>query len=66
MQIADIRIKKVAVLSSEMQIQAYEKGFKDDDLVLVRTILNPFPEHEIIKIEGSPAQFLFDRTDPKK
>lgn len=46
----DIRIRKVKVLSGSLLEIAYNKGLKDNDLVIVRTSLE--------KIEGSPIEYL--------
>ena len=56
----DIRIRKVRVLGDRAKAVALEQGLGENDLVIVKTIINSLPQYEITKIEGSPMQYLQD------
>ena len=60
--VVDAKIRRVSALSDREQAVAYRQGLNDDDLVYVRTFIGKPPRYEIIKIFGSPTQFLYDRT----
>ena len=53
----DYKIRKVKVLDNELLELAKKRGYNDDDLVIVETVI----KHNIIKIEGSPSRFLVKR-----
>ncbi|MCJ7817168.1 MAG: hypothetical protein MUP55_04895 [Candidatus Aenigmarchaeota archaeon] len=59
----DIRIRKVRVLGDRAKAEALKQGCEENDLVIVKTIIEGghLPRYEIEKIEGSPMQFLYDR-----
>lgn len=56
----DIRIRKVKVLGDRARKTANQMGLKEDDLVIVRTVIVPdsLPIYNIEKIEGSPIEYL--------
>ena len=60
---SEILFRKVKVLGGRAKAQAKEKGYKDDDLVLVLVKIVPksLSSYEILKVEGDPIEFLFNR-----
>lgn len=61
--IEDLRIRTVRVLGCRAKEEAIKQGCKDEDLVIVKTIIRKghLPEYKITKIIGSPTQFLYDK-----
>jgi hypothetical protein len=59
----DIRIRTVRVLGDRAKAEALKQGCKEDDLVIVTTIIEGghLPRYEIEKIKGSPTKYLHDR-----
>ena len=56
----DIKIRKVKGLGGRAKEQALEKGFSEEDLVIVKTTINSLPQYEIKRIEGSILNYLED------
>lgn len=54
----DIRIRKVKMLDDRAREKANQKGLNENDLVIVRTVVNSLPTYEIEKIDGSPIKYL--------
>lgn len=57
----DIRIIKVKTLGDRARETADRMGFKEDDLVIVRTRFSPssiLPTYDLEKIEGGPIEYL--------
>ena len=57
-EINDVQIRKVRVLGDRARKEADRQGLEENDLVIVETIIDPFPKYKITKIEGSPIEFL--------
>lgn len=53
-----IQIRKVKVLGGRARAKADEMGLEEEDLVIVRMTLTPFPVYDLEKIEGSPIEYL--------
>lgn len=54
----DVRIRKVKALGDRAKAQAIQKGFDENDLVIVKTTIASLPKYEITKIEGSPTEYI--------
>lgn len=65
--ITEDKIRTVRVLGDRAKKEAYKQGCKDEDLVIVKTIIEEghLPRYEITKIDGSPTQYLYDRMTNK-
>ncbi len=59
---SDISVRKVSVLRGRARDEATKQGLKEDDLVIVRTIIESgLPEYRLEKIEGEPLKFLEEK-----
>ncbi len=56
---SELLFRKVKVLEGRAKEQAKEKGYKDEDLVLVKVVSNSLESYEVVKVEGDPIKFLF-------
>ena len=52
-KMVDIRIRKVSALGPPLHAPALDLGFRDDELVIVRTTLE--------RVDGSPMEYLQKR-----
>lgn len=63
---SDIRIRKVKILQGAAKAAAETKGYKGDDLVIVKTSeYHSPPKYNVERIEGDPTTYLF-KTRSKK
>jgi hypothetical protein len=64
MTLGDPKIRRVKVLGDRAKAAALKIGCKDEDLVLVTTIIKPntLPEYKIEKVIGSPTDWLLERA----
>ena len=55
-----INVKKVSVLAHRAKEEADRLKLKDNDLVIIKTIITEgkLPEYKLTKIEGNPIEFL--------
>jgi hypothetical protein len=63
---SDISIRKVKVLQGRAKAEAEKQGLNPEDLVIVKTSVNPsnpLPEYNIERIEGDPVSYLLKRIE---
>jgi len=62
--VLDVRIRKVRVLKGELGKMAKKRGFKPEDLVVVKTrIEGGVPRYELERIEGDPVSWMLRRVE---
>jgi len=59
----DLVIRKVKILQGQAKIEADKQDLKDNDLVIVKTIVHKDcpPDYQLEKIVGNPVSYLLNR-----
>ncbi len=58
-----IRVKRVKALYGAVKELALKKGFKDNDLVIVRSsVHHSVPDLDIKVVKGDPLEFIIDEA----